>query len=440
MRLHAAVDTNPDPKIVEIDLVAREADVDLGNGERVRAWTYNGTLPGPQITAQAGDRLIVHFKNELTAPTTVHWHGVQVPNAMDGVPWHTQPSVLPGDSFTYDFRVDDPGLFWYHPHVMSAAQVGFGLYGTLLVKDPADGVGVADELVLVLSDIGIADGRLESPDSGGALGMAFGREGNRVLVNGHTNATLTVRDGAPQRWRVVNAAKSRYFLLDLEGETFTIIGRDGGLQARPERMDTVVITPGERLDLIVAPRRPADGGTRVLRSGLYNRGFGSVEFRQVEELVTLSFADLPPYPPASLALPSRRIEPIATAGATRLAIDITLSTRDDGTVEYGINGKAFADEHTSTARVGETQIWNITNHTKWSHPFHLHGFFFQVLDANGVPVQPLAWKDTVDVPFEQSVSFVVRFDDRPGMWMYHCHVLDHADGGLMGMVQLLPKE
>jgi FtsP/CotA-like multicopper oxidase with cupredoxin domain len=121
-------------------------------------------------------------------------------------------------------------------------------------------------------------------------------------------------------------------------------------------------------------------------------------------------------------------------------MEITLTTRDDGTLEYGINGKAFADEHTTTARVGETQVWAITNRTKWSHPFHLHGFFFQVLDERGAPVQPMAWRDTVDVPFERSVAIVVRFDDRPGMWMYHCHVLDHADGGLMGMVQLLPRE
>jgi FtsP/CotA-like multicopper oxidase with cupredoxin domain len=289
----------------------------------------------------------------------------------------------------------------------------------------------------VLSDIAVSDGRLEPPDSGGSLALAFGREGNRVLVNGRTGAQLTVRDGAPQRWRVVNAAKSRYFLLDLEGEPFTVIGTDGGLQARPERQDTVVIAPGERRDLIVAPRRPAHGGPLVLRSGLFNRGFGSVEFRQVEPLVSIAFADLPPFRGGDLALPSRRIDPLPLEGATRTTMDFTLATRDDGTLEYRINGKAFEDEHTLTARVGETQIWTITNSTKWSHPFHLHGFFFQVLDEKGAPVQPLAWKDTVDVPFEGRVSLVVKFDDRPGMWMYHCHVLDHADGGLMGMLHLL---
>src|SRR5687768_2460439 len=151
--LNEPVDRNPDPKIVEIDLVAKLADITI-DGKTVHAWTYNGGLPGPLIKTRVGDRLIVHFTNELDEPTTVHWHGVRVPIEMDGVPEISQPEVKKGESFTYDFVVRDPGLYWYHPHVMSAAQVGFGLYGALLVEDPADGIGVADQLTLVLSDIG----------------------------------------------------------------------------------------------------------------------------------------------------------------------------------------------------------------------------------------------------------------------------------------------
>ena len=122
---------------------------------------------------------------------------------------------------------------------MSAAQVGFGLYGALLVEDPADGVGVADQLTLVLSDIGFdKHGELEPPDTGGPAGMVFGREGNHVLVNGTDHADARARSGAPQRWRIVNAAKSRYFLLDLEGQPFYVIGGDGGLQESPETPDS----------------------------------------------------------------------------------------------------------------------------------------------------------------------------------------------------------
>src|SRR5688500_1650424 len=215
LKLPEAPDTNPDPRIVEINLEAKLADIEIEPGKTVTAWTYNGGLPGPLIRVNVGDRLIVHFNNNLEVATTVHWHGLQVPIQQDGVPGSSQPNVLPGKSFTYDFTVPDAGLFWYHPHVMSAAQVGYGLYGALLVEDPNDGIGVEDEHVFVLSDIGISDdsGQLESPDAGGQLGMAFGREGNHVLVNGRERTTIKARAGVPQRWRIVNAAKSKYFQL-----------------------------------------------------------------------------------------------------------------------------------------------------------------------------------------------------------------------------------
>jgi FtsP/CotA-like multicopper oxidase with cupredoxin domain len=130
LKLVEPVDRNPDPKVVEIDLTARLAEVEIEPGKRVQAWTYDGLLPGPLIRTRVGDRLIVHFRNELVESTTIHWHGVRVPIEMDGVPEISQPPVQQGESFTYDFVVRDAGLYWYHPHVMSAAQVGFGLYSS----------------------------------------------------------------------------------------------------------------------------------------------------------------------------------------------------------------------------------------------------------------------------------------------------------------------
>ena len=210
LKLREARDQNPDPAIVEIDLTARPADVEVAPGKIVHAWTYDGGIPGPLIRAHVGDRVIVHFTNQLPQPSTVHWHGVRVPIDMDGVPDVSQPEVKTGETFTYDFIVRDAGLYWYHPHVMSAAQVGFGLYGALLVDDPDDGIGVRDEMTLVLSDIGFDQkGVLDPPDTGGTAGMVFGREGAYLLANGKIMPTLRARAGAPQRWRILNAAKSR---------------------------------------------------------------------------------------------------------------------------------------------------------------------------------------------------------------------------------------
>ncbi len=438
VRLPEAVDRNPDPRILEINLEARLAEVEIAPGQRVNAWTYDGGLPGPLIRLRVGDRLIVHFVNRLPQPTTVHWHGVRVPIGMDGVPGSSQPEVMPGESFVYSFIVPDAGLFWYHPHVMSAAQVGFGLYGALLVEDPAEHVGVSDELVMVLSDIAIDDtGQLEDPESGGTAGMAFGREGETVLVNGRTHRRMEARAGVPQRWRIVNAAKSRYFNLDFDGQPFVRIGGDGGLQEYSEQTPAIVLGPGERTDVIVVPKG-APGTETILRSYTYNRGYGSVEFRPLDEiLATVVIADLPEMHLPRLPVVARSIAPIDPANATEVTIALTIEQRPDGEFRYGINGVPFATGKPLRARPGETQVWTLINETAWSHPFHLHGFFFQVLDRQGTPVRPLEWKDTVNVPFKETVRIVVRFDeDRPGSWMFHCHVLDHADGGLMGTLEL----
>jgi len=432
LRLKESVDRNPDQRIVEIDLTARLADVQV-DGKTVRAWTYDGGIPGPLIRTRVGDRLIVHFKNELEQPTTVHWHGVRVPIEMDGVPEISQPQVQTGESFTYDFVVRDAGLFWYHPHVMSAAQVGFGLYGALLVEDAGDGVGVADQLTMVLSDIGFdARGRLDPADSGGSAGMVFGREGDYVLVNGRRKPVLRARPGAPQRWRIVNTAKSRFFFLDLDGQPFTVIGADGGIQEKPTTSDILLITPGERVDVIVAPKGKA-GTPLPLRAMLYNRGYGSVEYRSVEELLTIEFSKDPPLTALPVAI-SRQLPVPTAAGATRVDVVLTLPPMKNNQSEFQINGEPFWKAKPFRAKLGEKQLWVVKNDSDWDHPFHLHGYFFHVLDEHDQPVRPLALKDTVNVPMKTTVRLLVDFNERPGQWMFHCHILDHAEGGLMGTV------
>lgn len=433
LKLNEPADLNPDPRIVEINLTAKLADVEVAPGKLVHAWTYDGGLPGPLIKTRVGDRVIVHFKNELKEPTTVHWHGVRVPIEMDGVPDISQPEVKQGETFLYDFVVRDAGLYWYHPHVMSAAQVGFGLYGALLVEDPDDGVGVADQVTIVLSDIGFdVKGVLEPADSGGSAGMVFGREGDYVLVNGRTRPTLKARPGAPQRWRIVNTAKSRFFYLDLEGQPFTVIGVDGGLQEKPVTSDILLVTPGERVDVIVTPKGKA-GTPLTLRAMLYNRGYGSVQYRSVEDVMFVEFTAQPPVTSApvrvSRALPLPKVE-----GATPVKVVLTLPPMENGKSEFRVNGVPFWKAEPFLAKLGETQLWIVNNDSDWDHPFHLHGFFFQVIDDKGQPVRPLALKDTVNIPMKTTTRLLVTFDERPGEWMFHCHILDHADGGLMGTV------
>lgn len=438
--LKTPVDLNADPHILEINLTATPSTLTVWDlNPPTPVYTFDGGVPGPLLELSAGDRLIVHFKNDLPEATTIHWHGLRINADMDGVPDHSQPAVPPGGAFDYDFIVPDAGLFWYHPHVNSSAQVGAGMYGPLLVR-PVDGSEDAapeDEVVLVLSDIGINDdGSLVDPNSGGEVGTLFGSEGNFVLVNGRWLPTLEARSGITQRWRVVNAARSRYFQLALPGAKFTRIGNDGGLLEKPIEEGRLLLTPGQRADVLVSPSAE-QGSLQFLTWIPYDRGPGSIELREEQLVMRLHLTSDPPGQPSAPTF-ARPIQPIDITQATEVKVQFTQTKAVDGSLVLGINGVPLTDLAPFPAKIGETQVWSIGTEMAWSHPFHMHGFFFQALDESGAPEQPLAWSDTINIPMQGSRKVAVRFDERPGMWMFHCHILDHADAGMMGMIHLMP--
>jgi FtsP/CotA-like multicopper oxidase with cupredoxin domain len=434
-----------DDGVVELDLDARVAAQNYLSTAPTQAWTYNGTVPGPLIRAHVGDRILAHFTNHLPEDSTVHWHGIRLTADMDGVPGHTQAPVKTGGGFDYSFVVPDEGLFWYHPHVDSAAQVGDGLYGAILVEDrtntDADQAATfGDELVLVLSDMDVQpSGALGDPQSGGDFGTLFGRQGTTLLVNGKVKPTILARVGLRQRWRIVNAAKSRYYQLGLDGQTFTLIGVDGGLLEAPVRdQDRIVVVPGGRADVVFEPKGDP-GTTSTVQWIPYDRGYGSTYLIPNAPVFDVKLTDDAPYVEESL-IPDhlRTIDPLDTS--TSIARKITL-TQDlsSGKLVLGINGTPAADAKAMDAKVGTTEVWTVENTMDFDHPFHLHGFFFQPLDSEtGAPLPSREWLDTYNVPQKKTVQFAVKYDNRPGMWMFHCHILDHADAGMMGMIMLAP--
>jgi FtsP/CotA-like multicopper oxidase with cupredoxin domain len=438
LALRAPVDLNPDPNVLEINLEARVSNVELLPGTTTPVWTYDGAIPGPLLRAKVGDRLIVHFKNSLPEATTIHWHGLRIPANQDGVPGHGQAPIEPGGSFDYSFTLPDAGNYWYHPHFKSAAQVSNGMYGPIVVDDPAEPPGIGDEVVMLLSDIGVAtDGSLQPNDSGGDLGTLFGREGNVLLVNGRVEPTIHARAGLRQRWRVINASQSRYFQLSLAGTSFARIGGDGGLAESAEVSTMPVIVPAGRADFVLEPRPRRDADeTLPLLWIPYDRGFGTAYARDPETVLHVHFdgqapAVSPPLPELTRDLPELDAE-----HATPVALDLTRNDSSDGSFALGINGVPSWQAQHLMARLGETQLWTVRNTIEWDHPLHLHGFFFRVLDVNGVAPKVREWHDTANVPVNGVLRLLVKFDERPGMWMFHCHILDHADAGMMGMVLL----
>jgi FtsP/CotA-like multicopper oxidase with cupredoxin domain len=247
-------DISAHPNVFEAHLTAREGMIKI-DGEPATLLTYGGRLPGPEIRLTQGDRLIVHLKNELPEDfsTTIHWHGIEGTNSMDGTQVSQMP-VAPGDSFTYDFIVPRPGIFWYHPHIRGAQSVFSGLYGALIVDDPDEatleemGILPKERSTLVLSDISTWNGAPTSAEVDNAMETMNGTEGSTLLVNGETNPTIAVKAGGAIRLQVLNSSITRFYRLRVAGHNLYRVGGEGGLldSVRVEGGTVPAITEDER--------------------------------------------------------------------------------------------------------------------------------------------------------------------------------------------------
>lgn len=422
---------------VEVRLVAAPASLTLLPGRSTDVYAYNGSSPGPTLEVKEGDRVIVHFRNDLPVETTVHWHGLHIPFDQDGSPFHP---VAPGTDHTYEFtlRPGSAGTYWYHPHPhhTTGYQVGMGLYGAIIVRAPDDPLpATLQERVLLLSDNRFtADGALDFPEPNShaaRVDAENGREGDVIFVSGSVLPTLGIRSGEVQRWRVINASAARVYRLALEGHTLLHVGSDGGLFEHPVETEEIVLGNGERAEFLV--RASAKPGTRARFQALpYNRYIPQTrpaDWDRARDILTLEYTRAAPLEPVTLPARLRAIPALDTTAVTARRV-MALS-------QHLINGLSMdMDRVDVSAKLGATEIWEVENLVGMDHPFHLHGFQFQVLDRNGVPEKQRKWKDTVNVPKHQTARFVVRFDNYPGKWMFHCHILDHEDAGMMGVLEV----
>lgn len=424
------------PGVVELRLTAAPTRVSLQPGVLTDVFAYNGTVPGPTVELHEGDRVVIHFRNELPEPTTVHWHGLNLPADADGSPFYPVP---PGGEYDYKFTVGagTAGTYWYHPHPdrRSGYQIAKGLFGAIIIRAADDPLPKIPEKLLVLSDNRfLPDGSIDLPDPDsprGQIDMENGREGDALLVNGQVMPTIPIRSGAVERWRIINAAAGRVFRLALAGQRVLHVGSDGGLFERPEAVDEILLANSERVELLVRGEG-APGSRTTLQTLPYDRYDSHTrpaDWNRTRDLLTLAYSTEAPRPPVALPATLRVIPALDTAQAvaTRLVV-----------LSQGlINGKTMDMSRIDfTGRLGTTEIWEIENVVGMDHPFHLHGFHFQVLDRNGVPVPTRRWKDSINVPKHETVRIIVRFDGYPGKWMYHCHILDHEDQGMMGVLEL----
>ena len=434
------------PEILDRRLVAGRGKVPLVGAPypETAVWCYDGGVPGPELRVRQGGRVRIVAENRLAEDTTIHWHGLRVPNAMDGAAYVTQPPIAPGASFTYGFTVPDAGTYWYHPHAHSSEQVGRGLMGAFIVEETAS-LPVDRDVLWVLGDWRLDNdaaivGGFDSPME---MSMS-GRIGNTVTINGRMPDRFAVRSGERIRLRLINGAAARLFGLEFRGLRPLVIAYDGQpVEPHAPDDDRVVLGPAMRTDLIL-DATGAPGSASPVMDTFYDR----LSYK----LVDLAYSQEPPLrerplPPPPKLPPNTMPEP-DVARAERHAVTLTGGMMGGmgggmmgGRSMWAINGVAVMNDDMRdmkpvlTLTRGKSYILAIDNQTAWYHPIHLHGHSFRVIARNGKPTRSREWRDTVLMPPRERAE-IALVADHPGDWMFHCHILDHQEGGMMSIIRV----
>ncbi len=422
-------DENPEDGVSDFTLNAAEGFTDFYENSITPTMGYNGTFLGPVIKVRKGDQVNMHVNNQLSDSTSVHWHGLEVEGTVDGGPLQV---IKKGGTWDPSFTVSQPAAtLWFHPHVMgsTATQVYYGLAGMLIVEDEeSDALNIPKEygvndIPLILQDRSFnEDGSFYY---GTSMMMMDGMIGETLLVNGAITPNLTVEQ-VKMRFRILNGSNARNYNLRLEGgESFHQIASDGGFLEDPVIMDSLLITPGERAEVIVDFSQFKKGQTVHLMSGR-------------EKVMTFKIGD-PGQDDTVIPEKLTEIEPFREEDALKEKVIVL----DGSGHMVSINGKQFDINRIDDQVVKDTlEVWEITTSGQMmmggaGHPFHIHSTQFQILSRNGkIPeLNERGWKDTVFVGKNERVRLLVQFK-HTGLFMYHCHILEHEEEGMMGQFEV----
>jgi len=410
-------------RVVEMDLVARTTILDVA-GAPVELLTYDGGFPGPVLRARAGDLMRLEFSNELAEPTNLHFHGLHVsPGGHADNPFVTVP---PGERFRYELLIPTGygGTFWYHPHMHHrlARQLWRGLAGPLLVERPDDAVlAGTDEHVVLVKDLTAVDGQ---PAPHTTADWARGKSGTVVLANGEVRPVLTARR-SPVWLRLINACNGRTLLLAREdGQPLTLIALDGHLLDVPRTVPEVLVTPAQRVELLISL---AEGEQVALVHRPYSRGARREPSRPEGLLTVAASTSLAATPIPERLAALERLDPAAVARRRSFRMAMAFMHAD---------GNAAQQQDVIHARLGDLECWEIINVDTQDHVFHLHTWPFQVWRCDGVEQNPPAWRDTVNLRPGERVELLIPFRDVAGRSLFHCHIAEHGDAGMMAIVEV----
>ena len=425
------------------------------NRPEVDVWAYNGMEPGPTLRIRQGQPVRILVNNSLGQDTMVHWHGVRLPNAMDGVPGLTQPPIRSGETFAYEFTPPDAGTFWYHSHANSLEQLGRGLAGPLIVEESSP-VVVDRDLVWMLTDWRLTpDGQIAPGFGNGMEAAMSGHVGNVVTLNGATPGDQPVKAAERLRLRLVNGALARMMALRFDGHRPTIVAIDGQpCEPFEPKSGRLLLGPAMRLDIVLDMQGEPGRRYRVIDDFYDDLSY------TLTQLAYDAGAPLRAHPlDTALVLPRNPLPEPDLAHAERHQIILQggmmggggmmgmggmngMATPGmDGGAAWAINGMSMTGDGQKdmppllTFKRGRSVLLTMRNQTAWWHPMHLHGHSFRVLSRNGAPVPHRQWQDTVLLAPRDVVecAFVA---DNPGDWMLHCHVMNHQVAGLMTVLRV----
>lgn len=404
-------------------------------GRRVEYWGYNGMLPGTILETRPGDTLRVHLQNGLAEPTNLHFHGLHV--SPSGNADNSFVDVPPGEQFDYEFQIpaDHPaGTFWYHPHMHGAVarQVFRGLAGLIIVRGDLDAIpeiAAAEEQYLVLQDFTVdRNGQIPEPIFGERM---QGREGSTLTVNGEVNPTFWIQRNGLLRCRFLNASCSRYYRVKVEDHPLAVIALDGSALRTPQWADEWLLAPGQRVDLIISGDRPA-GSYRILTLP-YDRGsMGMMGASSPQSPLLLGYLNYSGTAERTVPVPERLLN-VESLPVGTLLRRFVLTEGMMGS--FQINGRTFQADRTDTVvALSSTEDWEIENRGGMDHPFHIHVNPFQQVGTDGMADPALL--DVINIPSGSRRRIRIQFRDYPGRTLYHCHILDHEDLGMMGTLEI----
>jgi FtsP/CotA-like multicopper oxidase with cupredoxin domain len=410
--------------ILQLTLVADEKLIKYGNTTRW-AMTYNGIFPAPTLRANPGDTLKITLVNKLNQATNLHTHGLHVSPTKNS----DNPLVMvaPGETFNYKIKIpltQKSGTFWYHPHhhELSAGQVASGLAGVLVVEDALDQKAIikdSTERLIVLADPRI--GKTSAVAATSAMDLMHGRSGPNTLANGILVPSFTAIGSTPERWRIVNSCVSQYQTISIPGAEIFQVSADSSRLSRLTRTNQVTLTPGQRTELLIS----------APKAGIYKVQNGQQELAKIE------------FNSATKSVTPQELLPLSKISKIDKRRTITIEGSGMGMMggmkheaAFTFDGKPFDPKRIDqSVKFNTTEEWTLINPSSMDHPFHLHAWPFQVAnDGSGNFLD--GWHDTVNLPSGKTVKIRIPFVDISGTTVYHCHILDHEDAGMMGIIKV----